>query len=299
MGLEDWPVAHSSQGQRGAAAGLGPAGARAQVEALRTPPARRPTRPSPARSTRPRRSASRSPRSRAGWSARSAGCWPRSAGLGPVQAQGRTCSTPTAPSTSTQLPPRRQDPGRPGALPGGLPKRAPRRLPVGLVRPPGPPGCRAILRLFEIGASGEAADVEVQCDSAGRGGRMVEAFGQDGRANLPRCKRRRPASAGLRPERTAASMHMSTILQGASNSWFSGPAVGPVDPRRRATSSPSSSTRSGPTSRPSRAGRTSSCCAGVGMLREFADYGDDQVWAAIEREARRGGLPAGRPTHPT
>ena len=37
--------------------------------------------------------------------------------------------------------------------------------------------CRGPLRMYELGVSGEAADVEVKCDKCGAVRRMAEAFG--------------------------------------------------------------------------------------------------------------------------
>ena len=79
--------------------------------------------------------------------------------------------------------------------------------------------CNGPLRMYELGVSGEAADVEVKCDSCGAVRRMAEAFGLDNQANLPACRGRHPHlrvydSAGCKEE------HMTAILQGASNSWF-------------------------------------------------------------------------------
>ncbi len=48
------------------------------------------------------------------------------------------------------------------------------------------------LRMYELGVSGEAADVEVKCDKCGAVRRMAEAFGRDNEANLP------PAEADIR-----------------------------------------------------------------------------------------------------
>ena len=49
---------------------------------------------------------------------------------------------------------------------------------VGLVCASGTSWLPAILRLFEIGTSGEAADVEVRCDTCNAHRRMAEAFGR-------------------------------------------------------------------------------------------------------------------------
>ena len=83
----------------------------------------------------------------------------------------------------------------------------------------GQPDCKGPLRMYELGVSGEAADVEVKCDKCGAVRRMAEAFGRDNEVNLPHCRGRHPhlrtfAQDGCEVE------HLSAILQGASNSWF-------------------------------------------------------------------------------
>ena len=42
--------------------------------------------------------------------------------------------------------------------------------------------CKGPLRMYELGVSGEAADVEVKCDKCGAVRRMAEAFGRDNRS---------------------------------------------------------------------------------------------------------------------
>ena len=83
----------------------------------------------------------------------------------------------------------------------------------------GPTDCRYQLRLYELGATGEAADIEVKCNSCQKTRRMAEAFGEEGKQHMPRCRGRWPhlrsfAEAGCTVE------HMTTMLLGASNSWF-------------------------------------------------------------------------------
>ena len=57
----------------------------------------------------------------------------------------------------------------------------------------GPTECPGELQLFELGASGEVADIEVQCmrcDNARR--RISDAFTEDGKAELSACRGRWP-----------------------------------------------------------------------------------------------------------
>src|SRR4051812_17805627 len=84
----------------------------------------------------------------------------------------------------------------------------------------GPTECKGPLRLYEGGASGEAADVEVACDRCeGVRRRMAEAFGRDNQRNMPVCRGRRPHLRDIDPAGCDVP-HVQPILQGASNSWF-------------------------------------------------------------------------------
>src|SRR5437016_2821016 len=52
--------------------------------------------------------------------------------------------------------------------------------------------CRYELRLFELGASGEAADIQVECVKCGKNRRMSDAFSEEGKIELAKCKGRWP-----------------------------------------------------------------------------------------------------------
>lgn len=82
----------------------------------------------------------------------------------------------------------------------------------------GPTDCKASLRLIEFGPSGEARDLEVRCDTCGKRRRLAEAFGDEGRAWMPRCRGRRPHLRDY--DETACDAQATTILVGASNLWF-------------------------------------------------------------------------------
>lgn len=84
-----------------------------------------------------------------------------------------------------------------------------------------PPGekteCPAKLRLDEIGPSGEAADIQVRCETCGKARRMSLAFGAENRAKLPMCS---GANPHLRERGEECTHHMRAMLLGASNAWF-------------------------------------------------------------------------------
>jgi hypothetical protein len=78
--------------------------------------------------------------------------------------------------------------------------------------------CHAELRLFELGASGEVTDIQVECKRCEQVRRMSDAFTEDGRAELATCRGRWPhlrifVEDGCEGKQRA-------LLLGASNSWF-------------------------------------------------------------------------------
>ncbi|MBI5527016.1 MAG: DUF1998 domain-containing protein [Deltaproteobacteria bacterium] len=78
--------------------------------------------------------------------------------------------------------------------------------------------CRSILELREVGASGEAIDVQVRCRVCDKSRRMGEAFGEAGKTALPPCRGRRPHLRDF--EDRPCDAQQRAILLGASNSWF-------------------------------------------------------------------------------
>src|SRR5882724_7581999 len=79
--------------------------------------------------------------------------------------------------------------------------------------------CRYQLRLYQLGASGEAVDVEVRCITCDAKRRMAEAFGRQNAVNMPPCRGRRPHLRDFEPDGCKVD-HVTAMLQGASNSWF-------------------------------------------------------------------------------
>src|SRR5579872_1269105 len=79
--------------------------------------------------------------------------------------------------------------------------------------------CRARLKLRELGVTGEAADIQVFCETCNRQKRLSDAFGNEGKNHLPMCSGHHPH---LRKHESEQCQEQSrTILLGASNSWFS------------------------------------------------------------------------------
>jgi hypothetical protein len=78
--------------------------------------------------------------------------------------------------------------------------------------------CRYELRLYELGASGDLTDIEVKCVKCGSGRRMSDAFSNEGKAELAKCRGRWPHLRKF--DEKACGTEQRSILLGASNSWF-------------------------------------------------------------------------------
>ncbi|MBV8676501.1 MAG: hypothetical protein JO355_04945, partial [Planctomycetaceae bacterium] len=78
--------------------------------------------------------------------------------------------------------------------------------------------CRYELRLYELGASGEVADIQVECVKCPSKRRLSDAFSDEGREELARCQGRWPHLRKY--DEDPCEGKQRTILLGASNSWF-------------------------------------------------------------------------------
>ena len=150
--------------------------------------------------------------------------------------------------------------------------------------------CRGPLRMYELGVSGEAADVEVKCDKCGAVRRMAEAFGRDNEVNLPPCRGRHPHLRVYDPNGCDVD-HLTAILQGASNSWF------PV--MLSALSVPHSTdklaqlvTDNWVTLDKATSLEILQAFRQIGQLKEFAEYSDVEIWEAVQKK-RSGVAPQG------
>ena len=146
------------------------------------------------------------------------------------------------------------------------------------------------LRLIEYGASGEARDLEVRCESCGARRRMSEAFGRDNREKMPTCRARRPHLRDHDPD--GCDRKMRTLTLGASNTWF--PVVYST------------------VAMPVEAGRLAQLVdetwavlqnvtdlvniafmRTIGQLGELSEYDDDAIWDGVQerRAADAGAIP--------
>ena len=146
-----------------------------------------------------------------------------------------------------------------------------------------------VIRIREFGVSGEAADIQVECDTCKQTRRLSDAFGEEAGNVLPPCRGRRPH---LRDYAEApCSELLKAISLGASNSWFS--------MSLSALSIPQASSRLAQlvdehwtTLEKAVSRDVLAAFRAIGQLRPFAAYSDDDLWAAIE-EKRGGPGPAG------
>lgn len=139
--------------------------------------------------------------------------------------------------------------------------------------------CKYELRLYELGASGEVADIQVQCTRCDQKRRMSDAFGPDGQKQLPPCRGRWPhlrkfADKDCRePQRG--------ILLGSSNSWFpmmlsalSIPTT--VDKLGQLIEQNWAELEECESAREVKLKRK--------LLRGLAAYSEDQIWEAVEKK---------------
>lgn len=77
--------------------------------------------------------------------------------------------------------------------------------------------CHKAIHLYELGASGEVADIQAQCDCKQKR-RMSDAFGPSGQQQLPQCLGRWPHLRKYADKECTEPQR--AILLGASNSWF-------------------------------------------------------------------------------
>lgn len=150
-----------------------------------------------------------------------------------------------------------------------------------------PTECKGPLYLYEIGASGEASDVEVKCQKCGNSRRMAEAFGRDNQKNMPACRGRRPQLRDTDPKGCDVP-HVQPILQGASNCWF------PV--LISALSVPQATDKlallvdeNWAVLEKAQSQEIVSAFRAIGQLKDFAKYADAEIWSAMEKK-RQGAI---------
>jgi hypothetical protein len=159
----------------------------------------------------------------------------------------------------------------------------------------GQPGCKARLRLFELGASGEVSDIELRCEVCEATRRMAAAFASadDDEAQLPPCRGRQPHLRRCAEE--PCPKPARAILLGASNSWFpvmlSALSV-PTQVDRLAQLLQQHSALFDAVESP----QNVKLLKDVGVLKPFAAFTDEQVWEALQKKRQGGAEPDAQPT---
>jgi hypothetical protein len=151
----------------------------------------------------------------------------------------------------------------------------------------GKEGCPGPLRLYEVGPSGEAADVQVACDACGDRRRMAEAFGWANATKMPSCRGRRPHLRDFDPD-GCEEEHVTPILQGASNSWF--PVMVSVLSVPQATDKLSQLVDDNwPLLEKAQSQQNIEFARQTGMLKDFSNYSDADIWEAVEKKKEGSG----------
>jgi MrfA Zn-binding domain len=146
--------------------------------------------------------------------------------------------------------------------------------------------CSGTIRLRKIGASDEAADLILECESCSAKKSMAQAFSEQGRDALPGCRGRRPH---LRDLEEGCTERARPILLGASNSWF------PI--ALNALTIPASSNRlaqlveeNWTTLRHVANSEILKAFRLAGNLKPFAPFTDDELMAAITQRRESPGV---------
>lgn len=142
--------------------------------------------------------------------------------------------------------------------------------------------CQGPLYMYELGATGEAADVVVECKKCNVGRRMAEAFGRDNRPNMPHCRGRRPHLRDT-DANGCVEENVTPILQGASNSWFS-VVVSALSVPQAADALAQLVDDNWTVLEKATAPEVVSAFRAIGQLKDFAKCTDAEVWAAIEKK---------------
>ena len=158
----------------------------------------------------------------------------------------------------------------------------------------GPTKCTGPLYMYELGATGEASDVQVECKKCNVSRRMAEAFGRDNRSNMPQCRGRRPHLRDIDPN-GCDEAHVAPILQGASNGWF--PVVVTALSVPQATDKLAQLIDDNITVFEGMDGMSNLAYARrQGLLKEFSKYSDAEIWEGIEKKRSGTGKTETKPT---
>ncbi|VBT21709.1 Domain of uncharacterised function (DUF1998) [Burkholderia pseudomallei] len=142
--------------------------------------------------------------------------------------------------------------------------------------------CNGPLRLKKIGASDEAVDLLVKCDTCGLDRRMSDAFGDVAESDdVFECRGRRPHLRDFNP--SGCDEHAETMLLGASNSWF-GISLSALSIPMYVDKLPQLVEERWAVLQHIPSKETVGAFRAVGNLKGLEDYSDAAVWDAIENK---------------
>lgn len=157
--------------------------------------------------------------------------------------------------------------------------------------------CHGPLYLYEVGASGEAADVEVvcgKCKDKGVRRRMAEAFGRDNQKYMPACRGRRPHLRDF-DAKGCDVPHVQPILQGASNSWFA-VMISAMSIPQATDKLAQLVDENWPVLEKAQGKAFVAAFRAIGQLKDFCKYTDEDIWAAVEKKRQGGDEGADEPS---
>lgn len=141
--------------------------------------------------------------------------------------------------------------------------------------------CQGPLTLFEPGPSGEAADIQIECRVCHAKRRMAEAFGRENQRNLPPCDGRRPHLRDKEPGGCDVA-HVRAMLQGASNTWYSIPVTVLSLPQAKDDLGLLVEENWLVLAQVESVGEIA-FARRIGKLNDLAKYSDADIWAAVEK----------------
>ncbi|MEO6323985.1 MAG: DUF1998 domain-containing protein, partial [Thermoanaerobaculia bacterium] len=156
-------------------------------------------------------------------------------------------------------------------------------------------GCQGPLVLYEVGASGEAADVEVKCEKCNAHRRMAEAFGRENQKNLPSCTGRRPHLRDSAPG-GCDEPNVRPMLQGASGAWY-GLDVSVLSLPKETDLLGQLVEEHWVTLEKAESEGEVTFARKIGQLKGLSKYSDAKVWAAVVKK-REGTTDADEPENP-
>ena len=142
--------------------------------------------------------------------------------------------------------------------------------------------CKASLRMYEVGVSGEPSDLYIKCETCERSRPMSDAFSsEEEQTYRPVCRGRRPHLRDF--EKTECQHKVRTILLAASNSWFplvfsslSIPVAG--DPLGQLIEAHWSTLQGAESVQDVAAFRR------IRLLERFSLYADDEIWTKVQQK---------------